>query len=65
MARVAVTCVNVHFVDTVAISGWIGPIVSVPANLFSAHYLHLETRDAVATVIHVPVDANSVRSAIA
>ena len=52
MDCVAVTRVTVHF-DTVAIFDARG----------SGHHFHLETRDTIATVIYVPIDATSVRTA--
>ena len=66
MACVAVTRVTVHLVDTVAISACIGlTVINVSADLFSAHYFHLETRGTVTTVIHVPIDETSGRTATA
>ena len=52
MDCVAVTRVTVHL-DTVAIS---------PHAVGSGHYFHLESRDSIAHVIYVPIDATSVRT---
>mmetsp|Transcript_62884 Transcript_62884/g.166845 ORF Transcript_62884/g.166845 Transcript_62884/m.166845 type:complete len:240 (-) Transcript_62884:55-774(-) len=64
IACIAITRVTVHFVNTMSISACIGTaIINVPAHLFSADHFHLETRSAAAAVIHVRIDATSVRTA--